>query len=137
MRINSELADHIQFPNNVGVALLLIFFGLNAVVATVAEPFSVGTYQRASIRDVIHSLSIYRTCRCYPFVWPVILFAGWEFVVHGLPKKLAVRLAKTHDDSLIARNHRIATTPPVGTGISVVCANKDLSISHYGVAVAP
>src|SRR5438552_3522705 len=114
--------DHVELPENVYVELTGQFLVLvRPVVCSIAKTFRVDTEQLAAVAYVIKLLPFHQGRRTNALIRPVVHAARREFLVRRLPKKLAVRLAKRHENAPI--------TPLLGIAKSfIVCTHKDLSI---------
>src|SRR5215218_7464934 len=109
MRLRSDFLHHVKLPDDIGVLFSFQFLvNVRAVILPVAEALRIERDKLGTVVDVIKPVAFDKWRRADALIRPVIYTTRRELVGDSLPQEFAVRLAKGHQDTFVARDFRIA-----------------------------
>ena len=128
---HAQRTHHVVAPNDVGLVLVLVCFGLErAVVLTVVEALHVEAQHFTAAGVVPKPRVVTENGRADPQVRPVVHATSRQLGRRGLPQKLA-RLLLECDQAAQIDLGRI----PLEIPMRVVGADEHLAVRHDGVAI--
>ena len=127
MRLRSNFLHHVKLPDDVGVLFPFQFLvNVRAVILPVVEVLRIERDQLSAVVDVINPVAFDKRRALDALIRPVVYTTRREFVGDSLPQEFTIRLAEGHQDTLVARDFRIAqpsllvpmyTCPPATTAL--------------------
>ena len=98
---NVEFLDHVEFPDDIRIRLVSVFFLLETLVLVRVQAVQSSADDRASVGNVIDVLALNTGGRANTFVRPVIHLSSRILVVYGLPQEFARLFVEAHHDAFV------------------------------------
>ena len=115
VREHIEVLDHVKFPNDVGVGLVLVLRVLSADVAA-GEPVDAGADDGAAVRAIVNAIAVDDRRRAQSLTRPIMDLTGRELVVNCLPEECPCFFVEAHQNALVdGRSHRL-----IGGGFAAI-----------------
>src|SRR5258707_404741 len=129
MREVVQFLDQIETPNDIGLLRALVGFVLHAFVLALGESVGRGADDFAAVAAIVNALPFDDGRGADAFARPIVYATGFQFVVNGLPEKLAVFLVEAHQDALIALDLGVLR-------VLVIGADEDFAVGDDRAAVS-